>query len=264
MKRSRRSQRPVVCSLTVIAVLWAAGVVICQDAFPAKPFVEWTRADAEKLLDSSAWAINQELRVRYAQQMQSVAGASGGNSEAERDRGRTELGGANAPVDFTFKLRLRSALPIREALVRLKQIDAKYDRMSESERANFDERLKGLLECPACEQNYVLSLSSKSRNSPGADAVFSLFKGGRLNELQRYVFLANDRGEKRNLIHFVPPKVPGDEATFFFPRFDDKGVALFGPENKEIILNLNNNQVSTITNFRVDIAPLVHQGTVIF
>ena len=61
-----------------------------------------------------------------------------------------EMGGAEAPVDFQFTLRLRSAQTVRQALVRLKQLDTNYDRMSPQDRAAFDKKYKGLLECPAC------------------------------------------------------------------------------------------------------------------
>ena len=55
-------------------------------------------------------------------------------------------------------VRLRSALPIRQALLRLKQIEAKYDNMSENDRADFDARMKGLIDCPACGENYIITL----------------------------------------------------------------------------------------------------------
>ena len=32
----------------------------------------------------------------------------------------------------------------------------------------------------------------------------------RLADLQRYVYIANERGERRPLVYFVPPRVPGD------------------------------------------------------
>ena len=182
------------------------------------------------MLEDSPWAPKQEVRLRYASQARRVAG---GNvpSVAEGGIGDTtstsaEMGGAEAPVDFQFTLRLRSALTVRQALVRLKQMEANYDQMNPTDRVAFDNKYKGLLDCPACEQNYVLTLSSESKQRPGADAVFTAFKGGRLADLERYIFIANSKGERRNLIHFVPPKAPGDEAVFYFPRFNDKGEPL--------------------------------------
>jgi hypothetical protein len=167
-------------------------------------------------------------------------------------------------VDFQFTLRLRSALPIRQALARLKQLEAKYDQMSEKDRAAFDTKMKGLVECPACNQNYVLTLGSKSKQNPGADAVYSLYKGGRLDDLQRYVYIANDRGERRTLVHFVPPRVPGDEATFFFPRLDDKGMPLITESTKELTFNLSDNEVNAVTNFKIDVSKLKLNGKVEF
>jgi len=136
--------------------------------------------------------------------------------------------------------------------------------MSNQELAAFDTQVKGLLECPACTNNYVVTLSSKSTNSPGADAVYTVSKGGRLADLQRYVFIANERGERRQLVHFVPPKAPGDEAIFFFPRLDEKGAPLLIPQNKELLINLSDNQVNSISNFKIDVSRLVMNGKVEF
>jgi len=167
-------------------------------------------------------------------------------------------------VDFIFTLRLRSALPVRQALVRLRQLQTGIEKLGPRELAAFDAQTKGLLDCPACAGNYVVTLSSKSKNSPGADAVYAAFKGGQLADLQRYVYLANERGDRRSLVHFVPPKVPGDEATFFFPRLDEKGSPLLAPENKVLLVNLTDNQANSITNFKMDVSKLMVNGKVEF
>jgi hypothetical protein len=159
---------------------------------------------------------------------------------------------------------LRSGLPVRQALVRLKQMAAKYNQMDPKQRASFDASTKGLLECPACDSNYVVSLTSKSRNSPGADAVYSVFKGAQLEDIKRYIYIADEQGHRRELIHFVPPKAPGDEAIFFFPRLDEKGNPLFTVNSKEIVVNLTYNEVNMFTNFRIDISRLIDNGRVLF
>ena len=251
------------------ALAGVGAAALAQGDWAKKPFEEWSKKDAEEVLNKSPWAASHEVKIKYAAQSQAVAGAPNASFEGTGGRVATEentasLGGANAPIDFTFTLRLRSALPVRQALVRLKQLEAKGGKGGDKDRAAFDARMKGLLECPACADNYVLTLSSRSRNAPGADAVFQLFKGGRLDDLRRYIALANDRGERRPLVHFVAPKVPGDEATFFFPRFDDRGAPLFTTESKRLILNLTNNEVNAITNFTIDVSRLVVNGKVEF
>jgi len=247
----------------LIASIGALIAAVCaQDKLPKKPFAQWSRSDAEAILNNSPWAIRNEVRIKFDKEIQVAAGSYSGVSSAAAAQSQTEVT-SQAPVDFIFTLRLRSALPVRQALVRLRQLESDR-KMSEQERLSYDARTKGLLDCPACANNYVITLSSKSTNSPGADAVYTLFKGGRLADLQRYVYIANERGERRQLIHFVPPKAPGDEATFYFPRLDDRGTPLLGPENKELVINLTDNQINPITNFKRDVSSLVLNGKVEF
>ncbi len=241
---------------TVIASVWA------QDKLPKKPFTQWSRSEAEAILNNRPWAIRNEVRIKFDKETQVAAGSYSGVSSAAAAQSQTEVT-SQVPVDFIFTLRLRSALPVRQALVRLRQLQSDV-KMSDQERASYDARTKGLLECPACANNYVITLGSKSMNSPGADAVYTLFKGGRLADLQRYVYIANERGERRQLVHFVPPKASGDEATFYFPRLDDHGAPLLSPENKWLLINLTDNQINPITNFKVDVSSLMLNGKVEF
>ena len=121
-----------------------------------------------------------------------------------------------------------------------------------------------MLECPACADNYVLALSSKSKENPGADAVYTTFGGAKLADIKRYLYIANEKGERRDLAYFVPPKAPGEEAIFFFPRLDEKGTPLLTPESKQLIFNVTNSEVNNIVNFRINVAPLVSGGVVQF
>jgi hypothetical protein len=244
-------------------MLGMAGASYAQDKLPAKPYQEWSKTEAEKVLNDSAWAPKQELRIKFDKERQNAAGSYSGVSGASAAQAATEVT-SQVPVDFVFTLRLRSALPVRQALVRLRNLETDIEKMNQQQLAQFDKQTKGLLECPACTDNYVVTLSSKSRNNPGADAVFSVYKGGRLADLQRYIFIANERGERRPLIHFVPPKVPGDEATFFFPRLDEKGAPLLTTNSKELLVNLSDNQPSSISNFKLDVSKLVLNGKVEF
>lgn len=239
-------------------------VSICaQSDLKKKPFQEWSRSEAESVLNGSPWAMKQELRLKFEKETQKAAGSYSGVSGAAAAQAQTEVN-SQMPVDFIFTLRLRSALPIRQAIVRLKNLETDIEKMNQQQLAAFDKQTQGLLECPACTDNYVITLSSKSKNNPGADAVYNVYKGGRLADLQRYIFIANERGERRPLIHFVPPRVPGDEATFFFPRLDDKGALLLTPENKQLLVNLSDNRPTSVGNFQFDVANLIVNGKVEF
>jgi len=165
-----------------------------QDFWAEKPYPLWTRPEIIKIISDSPWA-----QVR----------------EVEADTSRV---GANASVT----IRLRSAVPIRQALVRLRQLEERYDEMNQKQRAAFDERMRGILECPACRENYAITISPPISNVRLTSGVYGL-KAATLKLLKGKVYLINDRGEKRDLVHFVPPNNDSDEAVFFFPRFDEKG-----------------------------------------
>jgi hypothetical protein len=151
--------------VAVVLVAVASGPAgLAQDDWSKKPFNRWTKAEAEKVLNDSPWARPQTVKISVASRSRRVAGAPVDTSGGSPAIASADLGGAEAPVDFTFTLRLRSSRRVREALVRLKQIEASYDKMSAAEQAEFDAqpKIKGLLECPACAENYVLTLSARS------------------------------------------------------------------------------------------------------
>jgi hypothetical protein len=248
-------------SVILIAILVMASSalsrLLAQQDWASKPFEQWTKSDAEAVLNNSKWTSHQEIRLRFDRDIQAAAGSanivSSPGVEVDPD----------LPVDFIFLLRLRSALPIRQALVRLRQLDA-HQKMSQKDQLSFDAQTKGMLECPACAANYVVTLSSKSTNRPGADAVYAVFKGGRLADLQRYIYIANENGNRRQLVHFVPPKAPGDEAVFFFPRLDDKGAPLLTVANRTLLVNLSDKQATSMGTFKIDVVNLIVNDKVEF
>jgi hypothetical protein len=258
MKRNSR-----IGAILVFGVCTAAIAGYAQSVWTVKPFTQWSRTDAEDVLNNSPWSSHQEVRMQFEKERQTAAGSYSGVSSASAAGSQTEVM-SDLPVDFIFTLRLRSALPVRQALVRLKQLDSDSKKLTKTNLESFDTQIKGLLECPACADNYVVTLSSKSLNRPGSDAVYTTFKGGQLSDLQRLGFLANERGERRALVHFVAPKVPGEEAIFFFPRLDEKGAPLLNPENKQLLINLSDKQVNSVSNFKIDVAKLVMNGKVEF
>jgi hypothetical protein len=189
---------------TLFSIVFAllAGSAAAQDFWMQKSYRRWTMDEIVKIISDSPWA---QVREKEA----------------------TSTDGGFIPM---VTIRLRSAVPIRQALVRLKQIEANYDKMDEKKRAEFDEKLRGTLECPACQENYVVTISPPILNRRVTSGVYGL-KSASLKLLQKKVYLLNDRGEKRELVHFIAPKNDDDEATFFFPRRAADGKPFLTREN---------------------------------
>ena len=205
--------RRLILSLAV-ALVAANGLLLPARAQGVweKPYRQWTMADLETILGDSPWAQTQ-LR-------------SGGVSSDS-----VPLNSSTSAGHVT--VRLRSALPVRQGLVRLRQLKAKYDKMSATEQAAFDAKTATLLECPACADNYVVSLGPPSRLPNGMP---SSLQNMSLAAVKLHVHLLDEKGEERELVHFEPPKAQGEEAVFFFSRLDARGRPLLTGSTKKIIV----------------------------
>lgn len=230
-----------VASIFATACLFAVAVS-AQGDWTTKPYSQWTMKEVEQILGESPWA---QTRGK---------GIDPGISVADLPLGTTV-----DPEDVT--LRLRSALPVRQAFARLRQLKSKYDAQDEKGKASIDEKTKVLLDCPACDDNYVVTLSPAPGRNKG---VPSILRQMSLADLKLNVTLSDERGAKRELVHFVPQKSQGDEATFFFA-----GVPLFTPASKKVIIQFDpkifgTRGTTTITKFEFDVAKMLVGGQVAF
>ncbi len=252
--------------ILILAAIMSSAVA-AQGTWKTKNFDTWTSEDVRTILEDSAWVKKQEVRLQYAATQNVAAGAftpkvvdSGGRSgnATARAAGNTvSQGGIQPAVDFTFVVRLRSSMAIRLALVRKLQLEDAGKELSADAAEASKKRQIGLYQCPGCTENYVVTLSSSSRENKNYDPVYTTFGQARFDEIKNYIVLLDGEGGRRELRHFVPPKTPGEEAVFFFRRFDKGGNPLFTTNSKEIIFNTTNKEVSLAANFKIDVAPLI-------
>jgi hypothetical protein len=99
---------------TVLLVLFGSGVLWAGDPWKEKPYTEWTEKDCIKILQKSPWG----KRVLID------------NRNDERSR---------------FYVVLYSALPVRQAIVRLRQIRSDYESMTPSDKHSFDDANEKIL-----------------------------------------------------------------------------------------------------------------------
>ncbi len=235
--KSRRSILPSALALAA-ALACAAGASAQKEDWQGKPFREWTEKEARKVISESPWA-------------RTVASSGPMVNFGEY--------GTNTPTpDKVYVARLRSALPVRQAILRLRQIKEKYDSMSDGDKAKFDEKNKPLVECPACAENYVVSLvppRSADTRSPTTE------------KMKLYVQLMDDRGQRRELVHFVGSKATGEEVIFFFPRLDERGQPLLTPASKRLIFTIDTSSIgmdAAIQRFEFDVSKMTDGGRVVF
>ena len=199
-----------------------------------KPYKEWNTEDVRKILSDSPWATQyqSEEGLVAAQQQQQARDQSDNN----RGSYRGNQGRLDAPMPVT--VRLHSALPVRQAMIRAQQLGANYDKMTADEQKKFDDSTVKFLECAVCAGYYVITLTKfKDTSTTVTDGIFQSLK---LEDLKGKVWLLNDKDEKLENTQFTPPKSSTDSAVLFFKRTNDKGEAFFSPTDKLVRLAFSN------------------------
>jgi hypothetical protein len=243
-----------------LAMMLGLACVAAAQVKPESAYRQWTKADVIKLLSDSAWSKTQTQRVMRRGQVRSIAGQ---NEAVVGDR-TGQLSSAEDAYEYSFTMRLRSALPVRQAIVRLVQLDSNYERMTKAERKAFDAQTKELLDCKECADYYVVSVGFASSNNSVTDLIYEWFNGQTLPGIKGYIYLANTRGERRDVARFIPPKSPGEEVFFLFPRLDEKGQPLLKPEDKKLLFRMSDVKANSVTNFTLDVSKLIVDGKVEF
>src|SRR5438105_486663 len=120
----------------MLVVAAAAPMVLAQEFWEQKPYTKWTKAETEKMLQNSPWAQHTTLS-KVTSNMAGIStgvkgvtgvGAVAQNAEAERSENPTLI----------YTAQLRSARPIRQAVVRQRQLQEGYDSMSPQQREALD------------------------------------------------------------------------------------------------------------------------------
>ena len=99
-----------------------------DDFWVKKEWKQWTPAECKKLLEDSPWTkrilIENETN---ANRLPSAANGANVDTALNKDAG-----------EVNYLVQIRSAEPIREALIRERQIDQHYDTMTDSDKKAFD------------------------------------------------------------------------------------------------------------------------------
>ena len=146
--------------------LWVKIAAYGQEPWQKKPYQRWSESEASNTLVNSPWA------------------------QINRDNFRS----------YGMNIRLHSARPVREAIVRLRQIRINYDKLTEADKATFDNAVKDFLECLACAKYYVVTLLIVPIDTKVLRDIGGLLSSERKSQ----IYLTSDKGERRSLAKFVP------------------------------------------------------------
>lgn len=230
----------------LILSLVAIPAVLSADFWEKKDYSEWKQRDCIKMLQDSPWAKTHRL---------SKAGLFSGNADSA----------AEEPY-IQYNIRLRSALPVRQATVRLSQIANKYDDLSAEQKQQFDKGAEGFLTTQYAD--IVIFHVEYSTNMYTQDLNFAKYWQTQTTDiLKNSTFLYGTGGVKIPLLQYNVGQGAKREFQLIFPR-EYEGKPVITPEDKSLKLEFDCPSIGGIDGGRAliefKVKNMVMDGKVIF
>ena len=206
----------------LVTSLLFASIGVSQE----KPWTEWSRAEAEKILNHSAWGQTQtDTDTSEMVYTPTTQGGGASSTRSQTIRGTTERqsitnnratqGATNQPVSVNYHVRLLSARPVRQAFLRFMELSQK----------NLDpEILKGLR--MFAERDFseyiVVAVTFDSTDGRFSGPVLQAFASATIGTLKNQTYLERKDGKRLFLMEYRAPINDGLGAKFIFPRLVDE------------------------------------------
>ena len=194
--------------LAALLLLLALITVAAQDK--GKAWSEWSKKDAEKILTESPWAQTQ-IDTDTSQMFYTPTSDPrlGGRTTSTTDS-RIAEGATNQAVSIKFHVRFFSARPIRQALVRLMEIQQKPS-------AEVAQRLTNFAEVQS-KDSIIVTVNVESNDQRFTGPIMQAFNSAATGTLKNESYLERSDGKRIFLEEYVPPGKDGFGARFIFLR----------------------------------------------
>jgi hypothetical protein len=208
--------KKMLCLALPVVLLAATIDVAGSDFWEKKEYKEWSQKDCAKLLQDSPWA--KKLELTSVQVM-------------DNDSNRTSTDGMQPYVRYWIQF--RSALPIRQAMVRQGQIANKYESLSPEQKQAFDKRADALLEgFPADSVIVFVQYETNDRNR---DQELARYWQSKTTELLKNQVYLTAGDTKVPIAAFAVGQGAERWFQFVFPR-EAQGKPILDPKDKSIKL----------------------------
>lgn len=205
-------------SLLLALLLLLASEAAAAEFWLEKDYRQWSEKECRRLLENSPWAKSYVLSRPFIEPV--------GTPTGERVH--------EASPRVEYRVQIRSALPIRQALVRLAQLQGKYDALPAEERQRFDAESEKFL--AASFPDTVLIHVAFSSNVPLYEKDLIRDWGRHRTEvLRNTVFLSGGKGATAHLLEFSMEEPQEGAFLLTFPRHLD-GQPLLSPGDKRLLL----------------------------
>jgi hypothetical protein len=203
------NKRLAVVLMSLLVTVLAVDSVIGQKQ--AKSWKEWSKKDAEKILSDSPWAhpqVDTDLSEMFFQPTANSARAPNANS-------RLEQGATNQATSVTYGIRFFSARPVRQAFIRMIQLQKK------DIEPDVLARMNSFAEVPAGD-SIIIAVTVEGTDKRSLGAATQIINSAATGTLKNTTYLERNDGKRVFLQEYVPPGRDGFGARFIFPRIVDE------------------------------------------
>ncbi|HET8782561.1 MAG TPA: hypothetical protein VFM63_09085 [Pyrinomonadaceae bacterium] len=207
-------------ALLLIALLLGGGTA------QNKPWTEWTKAEAEKILNGSAWGQTQtdtdtsEMMYSPTSQAGGTTSTRSGVTGTTTDRqsvnnNRVAQGANNQAIATNYRVRLLSAKPVRQAFMRVIELAQKEaDKELISGLNSFVDR--------DFSDFIVVAVTVDSTDGRFSGPPMQALASSTVGTLRNKTYLERKDGKRVFLMQYHAPINDGLGAKFIFPRIVDE------------------------------------------
>jgi len=224
----RRNAAAVLAVLSLAVLGARAG-----DEWIGKDWHQWSKDEVQAVLHDSPWSKRwAKGQVNTSAALPSVSGA-----------GQQGAAGEGAPrIDYYFQI--RSAEPVRDAIVRQFQFDQGYDTtMSEQEKKSFDERAAQILR-RSYDDVIVVHVLYSSNIQAFERQLAGYWQSLTQDSVKDRIYLITGRGDRIAPSRFVSSRTGAYEFELNFPR-KINGEQLIRPGDKAFSIQFENPALGT-------------------
>jgi hypothetical protein len=193
-------------AIALVTLMAAAAVAQKKDE---KPWAEWSKKDAEKILTDSPWA-KLQTDTDTSQMFYSPTQDPQRMGRTSNDGSRLAQGATNQAVNVSFQVRFFSARPVRQALARVMEINNKPPPDVVSKLHQFAEMQS--------TNSIIVTVTFDSNDQRYSGVVMQQFNSAATGQLKNDAYLQRSDGKQLFLEEYVPPGKDGFGARFIFLR----------------------------------------------
>jgi hypothetical protein len=190
----------------IVAVLFFAALAArAEDFWIKKDWKQWSKDECAKILQDSPWSRKWAKSQMGSPQMPGVSGANAEGAAGEKT------------PEMHYSVELQSSLPIREATVRLAQINIKYDKMTGAQKKDFDAKAEATLSRSYDDVIWIHVTYGSNLQSFERDMA-TYWKSIPVDAPPIDLYLINQRGDRVLPVRFNSPANGSYAFDVIFPR----------------------------------------------